>query len=284
MFISHRVFTSSDGWITPVAGLRATGEERARALNAFRCARIVRALQENARHDLLALHEAATGMALYAPRDVTDSVLVAAIEAALANGSLILLASRGERQHGSEAERLVNSVMRERTVMAFEGRKYRFIPSERSGRSGRSGEGDYRPMPEGEARELVARMAKQLAKSADDRASWTRLAAALSVGPSGTRIVVLRYAPTGGRARPVDVPAATPSQLRAEAAVKDWIEVQIQYEDGSPFDGSYAVLLPNGRKTEGTPNADGLVRIEDVDPGSCKLSFSQLDASVWAPG
>ncbi len=283
MFDKNRIFTSADGWITAVPAWRATVEERARALDSLRCSRIVRDLQQNARHGLVALHEAATGMALRSPRDVSDGTLVAAIASAITKGRLILIAGTGGNLLETEEDRLVSRVMGERTVMAFEGRRYRFVPSERW--AARSGQGDYRPMLEEEARELVTRMAKQLAKTSDERASWQRLVAALSDGRRGTGIILMRYAPSGGAgARPVDVPVATPSQARAKVAELDWIEIQIVYEDGSPFEGNCVVSLPGGRRTEGPPGADGLVRIEGVDPGSCELSFPDLDAPVWAQG
>jgi hypothetical protein len=44
------------------------------------------------------------------------------------------------------------------------------------------------------------------------------------------------------------------------------------------------VLLPDSRRTESPPDADGVVRLEGLDPGSCELSFPKLDALVWAQG
>lgn len=80
------------------------------------------------------------------------------------------------------------------------------------------------------------------------------------------------------------MPTATPSQLRPKVAQQDWIEIRMEYDDGSPFDGSCVLLLPDSRKTEGPPDADGVVRLERLDPGSCKLSFPELDALGWAQG
>jgi hypothetical protein len=76
----------------------------------------------------------------------------------------------------------------------------------------------------------------------------------------------------------------TPSQVRASLAQQDWFEIEIEYEDGSPFDGNAAIELPGGRRTDGPPDADGVVRVDGIDPGSCKVSFPSLDTDSWEPG
>ena len=226
-------------------------------------------------------------MELPLPRDFSDHFIVAAIESAVAKGQLILIrgweaGARGATTpHETERDRLVKKVMADRTAMEFEGGKYRFLSAARL--SGRYGDGDYRPVPEGQARELVTRMATQLAKTPEERASWQKVIDTLAERRRGEGIILLRHAPPAQPPRVrEDVP--TPPPLRPQVAEQDWIEIQIEYEDGSPFDGSCVVLLPDGRRTEGPPDAAGVLRLEGLVSGRCELSFPELDARASAQG
>jgi type VI secretion system secreted protein VgrG len=61
-----------------------------------------------------------------------------------------------------------------------------------------------------------------------------------------------------------------------------WVEVEMVDEDGEPVAGEkYEITLPDGRVAKGTTNEKGLARIEGIDPGSCKVSFPNLDKSAW---
>jgi hypothetical protein len=296
VFDRDRILTTSDGWITPLATWRATAEERDSALRPFQCSGIVRDLhRDGARHHLLALYRVATGMELYPPQEVSDHFVVAAIESAITDGRLILIpgGDQGHRGAGqpseagareTEQDRLVKSVMGDRADVEFERHRYRLVAADRWSRQ--VSEGDYRLVLEGQAREVVTRMVDALAKTPDERTAWQQLAAALTDRRNAVGILLLRHVPpTTWIAKPTDVPVAPPpAAAQAKVAPQDWIEIQIEYEDGSPFDGSCVVELPGGRSTEGPPDADGVVRIKGMDPGSCKLSFPALDATAWAPG
>lgn len=64
-----------------------------------------------------------------------------------------------------------------------------------------------------------------------------------------------------------------------------WIEVELVDADGAPVAGEpYAILLPDGTTTDaGTLDEEGLVRIEGIDPGTCKISFPRLERDAWEP-
>lgn len=291
----RRILTTSDGWVTPLAVWRATAGERARALAPLQSSRIPRDLRRNAgRHDLLVLYEVATGMRLQSPRDLKDDELVAAVESAMSNGRVLFIPGRdpehrtarhpladGPRE--TDQDRLVKSVMGERSAMEFEGHRYHFVAADGSRRQVE--QSGYRLMPETQARALVTRMATRIAKSPEERASWQQLAAELTDRRDGAGVLLTRYVPTPrSNSGQTDAPAVTPSRARPQVALRDWIEIGIEYKDGSPFDGNCLVELPDGRKTEGAPDEDGVVRVRGIDPGSCKVSFPTLDASAWAPG
>lgn len=68
----------------------------------------------------------------------------------------------------------------------------------------------------------------------------------------------------------------TPSQLAPKVAEQDWIELQLKWDDGSAYDGDFLLTLPGGRTTEGPPDEGGVVRVDNVDSGDCKLTFPGL--------
>ncbi|HTO92221.1 MAG TPA: type VI secretion system tip protein VgrG [Candidatus Sulfotelmatobacter sp.] len=63
---------------------------------------------------------------------------------------------------------------------------------------------------------------------------------------------------------------------------KTWIEVELVDENKKPVAGEpYEVELPDGSIATGTTGADGVARIEGVDPGSCKVRFPKRDKGAW---
>jgi type VI secretion system secreted protein VgrG len=63
-----------------------------------------------------------------------------------------------------------------------------------------------------------------------------------------------------------------------------WIEIELVDEDGKPVPGEeYAITLPNGSVASGTLNEKGFVHIDGIDPGSCKVTFPNLDKDAWEP-
>jgi hypothetical protein len=62
-----------------------------------------------------------------------------------------------------------------------------------------------------------------------------------------------------------------------------WIEIYLIGEDGGPIPGeAYRIELPDGSVREGRLDADGLSRVDDVDPGICLVTFPNLDREAWA--
>lgn len=66
--------------------------------------------------------------------------------------------------------------------------------------------------------------------------------------------------------------------------VKTWIAFQLVDEDGQPVPGElYKIRITDGSVREGRLGAEGQVRIPNIDPGTCIISFPELDASEWHP-
>ena len=76
-------------------------------------------------------------------------------------------------------------------------------------------------------------------------------------------------------------PSHNPTEEEKEK--KTWVEVELVDEEGSPVPGErYRVTLPDGKTVaEGTLDQNGLARVEGIDPGSCKITFPNLDKEAW---
>lgn len=65
---------------------------------------------------------------------------------------------------------------------------------------------------------------------------------------------------------------------------KTWIKIQLIGEDDKPIPGEkYRVELPDGSTREGTLDAEGIAGFEEIDPGTCKITFPDLDQDAWEP-
>ncbi len=76
--------------------------------------------------------------------------------------------------------------------------------------------------------------------------------------------------------------AAEPEDVPAPAPVKDssltFIEIVLVDDDHKPVAGErYHIELADGRTIDGSLDDDGSAMIDQIDPGSCKVSFPDLD-------
>jgi len=63
---------------------------------------------------------------------------------------------------------------------------------------------------------------------------------------------------------------------------KSWIEIELVDEAGEPVAGeAYEITLPNGTTTKGTLDGKGFARVDGIDPGTCKVTFTNLDKEAW---
>ena len=53
-------------------------------------------------------------------------------------------------------------------------------------------------------------------------------------------------------------------------------------EDDLPVPGvKWRITLPGGRQVEGLTNDEGIGRVEGFNPGSCEITFPELDQDFW---
>ncbi len=66
---------------------------------------------------------------------------------------------------------------------------------------------------------------------------------------------------------------------------KHWIEIELVDEAGQPVAGEpYNVTLPDGATVaDGTLDEKGRARVENIDPGTCNVTFPNLDKDAWGP-
>jgi hypothetical protein len=107
----------------------------------------------------------------------------------------------------------------------------------------------------------------------------------------GGRLVLLRGhhhpIPGGGghnkKEEPPEPPPPGPAPKPPRPAKTSWVEIAFLCEDRSPAAGEhYQLQLPDGSLREGTVPKSGIVRIEKIDPGNCKLFMPDLQGSEWS--
>ena len=70
---------------------------------------------------------------------------------------------------------------------------------------------------------------------------------------------------------------------REDKPVKTWIDIELVGEDDLPVPGErYRITLSDGKLTEGRLDGKGSARVEGIDPGTCKVTFPDLDRDAWA--
>lgn len=63
-----------------------------------------------------------------------------------------------------------------------------------------------------------------------------------------------------------------------------WVEIElIDMEDGPVPGERYIVKTPDGKTHEGRTGKTGVVRLVSKAPGSCELTFPDLDEEAWEP-
>ena len=67
-----------------------------------------------------------------------------------------------------------------------------------------------------------------------------------------------------------------------EKEEKSWIEIELVDEEKNPVPGEkYKITLPDGKVAQGTLDIEGFARVEGFDPGTCQISFPNLDKDAW---
>jgi type VI secretion system secreted protein VgrG len=81
-----------------------------------------------------------------------------------------------------------------------------------------------------------------------------------------------------------DAPTHNPNALENQDKTH-WIEIQLNDEEGNPVPGEpYKITLPDGTTVaDGTLDDKGHARVTNLDPGTCQVTFPNLDQDTWKP-
>jgi type VI secretion system secreted protein VgrG len=72
------------------------------------------------------------------------------------------------------------------------------------------------------------------------------------------------------------------SEPPAEEEDRTWIEIEMVDDTGQPVAGErYRVTLPDGSVREGTLDQNGFAHIGGIEPGTCEITFPELDEDMW---
>lgn len=78
-------------------------------------------------------------------------------------------------------------------------------------------------------------------------------------------------------------PYKPPQTKEEKEQKKSWIEIEMVDEEDQPVPGlAYRITLPDGETVaEGTLDPKGFARVEGIEPGTCKITFPDLDQEAW---
>jgi type VI secretion system secreted protein VgrG len=126
------------------------------------------------------------------------------------------------------------------------------------------------------------------------------LKASVWTGQPGARTVTrLKHTFDPVPPRGLDVPIGAPSGpasgngaarggAAALAVIGDdttttFIEIEMVDDKGHPVPNlAYVIEASDGTRYEGTLDADGRARVDDLEPGDCRITFPDLDKDAWA--
>lgn len=124
-------------------------------------------------------------------------------------------------------------------------------------------------------------LGQNVSESAVEQTVKPRLRQAFQRG----ELLLMRITPRGLGAGAVDallapVQTTAPAPLRQTA--KTWVEVCLVDMEGKPVGGKhYLIKTPSGAVEEGNLDTSGRVRVNNIDPGTCTISFPDLDREAW---
>ncbi len=67
-----------------------------------------------------------------------------------------------------------------------------------------------------------------------------------------------------------------------EIEEQSWIVIEMVDEEDDPVPGErYKITLPDDTVAEGALDEKGFARVDGIDPGTCKITFPDLDKDAW---
>lgn len=84
------------------------------------------------------------------------------------------------------------------------------------------------------------------------------------------------------KAKPTPARKPAPAEKKPAAPEKTWIKIKLIDMVGKPIPGErYRVKVPGGESVEGVLDEKGEAACWNLDPGTCKVTFPDLDEEAW---
>ncbi|HTT60516.1 MAG TPA: type VI secretion system tip protein TssI/VgrG [Bryobacteraceae bacterium] len=102
--------------------------------------------------------------------------------------------------------------------------------------------------------------------------------------PASTTLNEVTPATPGKKSAASDAPTHDPNDP-ANQDKTHYIEITLVDQEGNPIAGEpFKVTLADGTTVaDGTTDEKGYARVDNIDPGTCKVTFPQRDKTVWKP-
>jgi type VI secretion system secreted protein VgrG len=110
------------------------------------------------------------------------------------------------------------------------------------------------------------------------------MAAAAAQPGTPLNMSLQQVAPAARTSAATDAPTHNPS-AEENREKEHWIEIELLDEEGQPIAGEpYRITLVDGTTVaDGTLDEKGRARVDNIDPGTCKVTFPDLDKDGWEP-
>lgn len=102
---------------------------------------------------------------------------------------------------------------------------------------------------------------------------WDRITRAIQ----GGKLVLYEEVVTLPTPKSKPKPAPPPPKPEPPPKKLEWVEIVLLDEEGVPVaDEKYSIQLPDGSTREGTLDAEGKARVEEIEPGTCFVTFPEI--------
>ena len=135
---------------------------------------------------------------------------------------------------------------------------------------------DYEVVRQKDADQVLTTLAGQSAGDPALKAALDKARGKLSadwrppLSPDG--LILLRRIVATQASSPRTEDPITPSQLAKLLAHKDWIEIEVLYDDGRPYVGKYLLTHPDGQNSDGCLDKEGFWGAYEIDSGTYKFA------------
>jgi len=119
--------------------------------------------------------------------------------------------------------------------------------------------------------------------AADAQAGQTTSVSGQGSTPASMSLDTISPATPGKKSAASDAPTHDPDDP-ANKDKKHYIEIKLVDDNGDPVPGEpYKITLPDGTTVaDGTLDDKGFARVDNIDPGTCQVTFPNLDKDSWS--